>query len=84
MNRLQQGKCTIELGLILEDLLTNMERVSDHCSNIALEMIAIHADGYDTHGYFKSLSPQERAVFDTEYQNLKIKYQLNPADDRMK
>lgn len=84
VNRLQQGKCTIELGLILEDMLTNMERVSDHCSNIAVEMIAIHADGYDTHGYFKSLSPQERAVFDTEYQNLKIKYQLNPADDRIK
>ena len=84
VNRLQQGKCTIELGLILEDMLTNMERVSDHCSNIAVEMIAIHADGYDTHGYFKSLSPQERAVFDTEYQNLKIKYQLNPADDKIK
>ena len=83
VKRLQKGTCTIEVGLILEDVLTNLERVSDHCSNLAVEMIAIHADGYDTHEYFNSLSPQEQAVFDAEYQKLKIKYQLKPADDKM-
>ena len=81
IKRLRKGKCTIELGLILEDLLTNLERVSDHCSNVAVEMIAIHEDGYDTHEYFNSLSPQEKAVFDSEYEKLKIMYQLEKSDD---
>ena len=41
INRLRKGRCTIETGLILEDIMTNFERVSDHCSNIAVCMIEV-------------------------------------------
>ena len=81
VKRLTKGKCTIELGLILEDMLTNLERVSDHCSNVAVEMIAIHEEGYDTHEYFNSLSPQKKALFDDEYEKIKLRYQLTKAYD---
>ena len=51
IKRLRKGKCTIELGWVLQDLLTNIERVSDHCSNIALCMIEVKDDEFDTHSY---------------------------------
>ncbi len=47
VHRLRKGKCTIELGLILEDIITNYERISDHCSNIAVCMIRVNEDGFD-------------------------------------
>ena len=51
VQRLRAGECTIELGWILQDLLTDIERVADHCSNIAIYMIEIQADMFDTHTY---------------------------------
>lgn len=76
IKRLQNGKCTIEMGLILEDVLTNLERVSDHCSNIAVDMMTIDDDGYDTHEYFNDMSEKELETFREEYNQLKNKYQL--------
>ena len=83
IKRLRKGKCTIELGVILEDILTNLERVSDHCSNVAVEMIAIHEGGYDTHEYFNSLTLEEKEKFDSEYQKLKTLYRIDKDDDRI-
>lgn len=51
IRRLRNGKCTIELGILLEDLITDFERVSDHCSNIAVCMIQVREDGFETHEY---------------------------------
>lgn len=51
IDRLRAGKCTIELGIALEDIITNLERVSDHCSNIAVCMIQVNSGGFDTHEY---------------------------------
>ena len=51
IDRLRAGKCTIELGIVLEDMITNLERVSDHCSNIAVCMIQVNSGGFDTHEY---------------------------------
>lgn len=76
IKRLRKGKCSIELGFILEDILTGLERVSDHCSNIAVEMITIYDNDYSTHEYFKNFSQDERASFDSEYQNLLQMYPL--------
>ena len=84
VKRLTKCKCTIELGVILEDVLTNLERVSDHCSNVAVEMVAIHEGGYDTHEIFNSMSEQERASYDKEYKELKSLYRINGKDDKMK
>ena len=51
IRRLRNGKCTIELGILLEDIITDLERVSDHCSNIAVCLIQVSEDGFDTHEY---------------------------------
>ncbi len=51
IRRLQTGACTIQLGFILNDLLTNLERVSDHCSNIAVCVIENHSGASDRHAY---------------------------------
>lgn len=51
IDRLRAGKCTIELGIALEDIITNLERVSDHCSNIAVCMIQVSSGNFDTHEY---------------------------------
>ncbi|MEA4913990.1 MAG: Na/Pi cotransporter family protein [Christensenella sp.] len=55
VERLKEGTCTIELGFVLSDLLTNMERVSDHCSNIAATMIQTKNDTFDMHSYLQSV-----------------------------
>lgn len=76
INRLRKGKCTIEMGFILEDILTGIERVSDHFSNIAVEMITIVGNDYNTHGYFKNFSSEERQSFDAEYDRLLEEYSI--------
>jgi phosphate:Na+ symporter len=55
IDRLRQGDCTMELGFILSDLLTNYERISDHCSNIAVAVIEAQHDTFDAHHYLKSV-----------------------------
>ena len=55
INRLQNGQCTIQLGFVLSDLLTNMERVSDHCSNIAMCVIEEQDHNVSRHAYLSDL-----------------------------
>ena len=69
------------MGLILENVLTNMERVSDHCSNIAVEMLTINDNSYDTHEYLDDMSEEMKARFREEYKELKKKYPLKKDDD---
>ena len=53
--RLQAGSCSIEYGFVLDDLLTNYERVCDHCSNVAVAQIEVAQDSFDTHAYLNEL-----------------------------
>ena len=55
INRLQSGDCTIEMGFVLSDLLTNCERISDHCSNIAVAVIEAQNDAFDPHNYLNKI-----------------------------
>ena len=55
INRLQSGDCTIEMGFVLSDLLTNCERISDHCSNIAVAVIEAQNDTFDPHNYLNKI-----------------------------
>ena len=55
IRRLQSGECTMELGFVLSDLLTNYERVSDHCSNVALSVIEEHDEKLARHEYLNNL-----------------------------
>ena len=69
VRRLQQDKCTIELGFIFSDLLTNLERISDHCSNIAVCLIQLKDEKFDTHEYITNLR-----VNDKEFQEMRFQY----------
>lgn len=55
IKRLQQGVCTIEKGFIFSDLLNNYERISDHCSNIAVAVIEVEHDTFDAHRYLQGV-----------------------------
>ena len=55
IKRLQQGVCTIEKGFIFSDLLNNYERISDHCSNIAVAVIEVEHDTFDAHRYLRGV-----------------------------
>lgn len=59
IQRLQSGECTIELGFVLSDLLTNYERVSDHCSNISVTLEEVARDRFDTHEYVSKMKEEE-------------------------
>lgn len=76
MKRLRKGKCTIEMGFVLSDLTTNYERVSDHCSNIALSLLQLNEKKFDTHEYQINMISKESVVFETEVKELKERYQL--------
>lgn len=84
IRRLQKGRCTIEMGFILEDILTGLERVSDHCSNVAVEMITILDNGYSTHEYFRNFSVEETEEFTREYEELIKKYPIDLQDGIIK
>lgn len=76
MKRLRKGKCTIEMGFVLSDLTTNYERVSDHCSNIALSLLQLNEGKFDTHEYQINMISKDSAAFATEVKQLKERYQL--------
>ena len=76
IERLTTGKCTIELGFVLTDISTNFERVSDHCSNIAVYEIQVPKDEYDAHEYLQNVKHQEHAEFDREEMAYEKRYRL--------
>ena len=73
--RLKNGYCTIELGFVLSDLLTNYERISDHCSNIAVAVIEAEQDSFDAHRYLSGVKESD-ANFASEYTRCLAAYKL--------
>ena len=63
VNRLREGKCTIEQGFILSDVLTSLERISDHCSNIAVCISQIAEGSYETHSYLNAMKSEDNLSF---------------------
>ena len=76
VRRLTNGECTIELGFVFSDLITNIERISDHCSNIAIGIIETNNNGYDVHEYLNELKNSDDLQFNEDYQKYKKKYAL--------
>ncbi|MCH5300605.1 MAG: Na/Pi cotransporter family protein [Ruminococcus sp.] len=76
ITRLQNGECTIEMGFVLTDLLTSCERVSDHCSNIAVCIIQINKESFGTHEYLNELKSEEAGKFKERYLSYREKYVL--------
>jgi phosphate:Na+ symporter len=75
IRRLQEGNCTIELGFVLSDLLNNYERISDHCSNVAVVIIEVDHDSFDTHKYLNAVK-YGNEEFDETYHTYSQKYSL--------
>lgn len=76
IKRLRKGKCTIEMGFVLSDITTNYERVSDHCSNIALCLLQLNEDNFETHEYQINLTSKENVAFMAEVKRLREHYEL--------
>ncbi|MEA5152353.1 MAG: Na/Pi cotransporter family protein [Oscillospiraceae bacterium] len=76
VDRLQQGTCSLSQGFVFNDLLTNFERVADHCSNLAIAMIELKADSYDTHSYVINLKELHSHNFDSLYEYYSDKYEI--------
>ena len=74
--RLQRGHCTIEMGFILSDLLTNCERVSDHCSNIAVAQIETAQNAYQAHEYLGEIKGGGNTAFQSAFEGYLSRYAL--------
>ena len=76
VDRLQSGACTLNQGFVFNDLLTNYERVADHCSNIAVAIIELESDSFDTHEYLSSVRAMKSHSFAQYYEEYKQQYHL--------
>lgn len=76
VDRLQSGSCTLNQGFVFNDLLTNYERVADHCSNIAVAIIELESDSFDTHEYLNSVRAMKSNSFARYYEEYKQEYHL--------
>ena len=74
--RLQSGECTIELGFVFTDLLTNYERVSDHCSNVAVYTMQLPSDKLDAHKYLAKIKNAETGTFVDDFNMYTAKYSV--------
>ena len=75
--RLQRGACTTLLGFVFNDLITNYERIADHCSNIAICLIEVSKDSMDAHDYLNKLMGSYNTEFNEMYVQYVEKYQLD-------
>ena len=76
IERVQNEICTLNHGFVFNDLLTNFERVADHCSNIAIAMIELQSNELDAHGYLNNLKEQRSHNFDLMYAGYSEKFRI--------
>ena len=74
VDRLQHGICTLAQGFVFNDLMTNFERVADHCSNIAVAIIELESDSFDTHEYLNSIKKIKSSSYDRYFEEYRKKY----------
>ena len=77
IERLRKGICTIELGFILSDLGTNLERVADHCSNLAICTIEAAEGAFDMHRYTSRIKKYDVDEFEQKERGFEAKYSLD-------
>ena len=76
IKRLRKNECTIEMGFIQSDLLTDLERISDHCSNIAVCLLEISHDNMDVHEYLNHVKGGKVEEYNHYYEYYMLKYAL--------
>lgn len=77
ITRMQRGLCSLEKGFIYLDVLTNLERISDHCSNVAVCLIEMQHDSFDTHEYLNNLKTSGELEYTKLYNSYRQKYTLS-------
>ena len=77
VERLQRGECTVQLGFVFSDILTNYERISDHCSNVAVYTLQIDSPKLDAHKYLRKLKASGANNFTDEYNEYEKKYSID-------
>ncbi len=77
VKRLQHGNCTIELGFVLTDLLTNYERVSDHCSNVAVAIIESQHGTFEAHEYLSHVKNDPNSAYTKAFEEYRAKFALD-------
>lgn len=75
--RLRTGACDMKQGILFNDLLNNMERIADHCSNVAVAMIELEARNFDTHEYLKSVREMKNADYTAYFEEYKARYDIS-------
>ena len=75
VKRLQSGECSILPGFVLSDILNNLERISDHCSNIAVAVIELAHHSFDTHKYLSGIRSENQEYRDA-FDAFSAKYQI--------
>ena len=76
VNRLRAGECTIEMGFVLSDITTSLERIADHCSNIGVCVTQVHEDLYDTHSHLDTVKNAPGEHFHHELEVARVNYML--------
>ena len=77
IERLQQGRCSINQGFVFNDLITDYERISDHCSNIAVALIEIYSGSFATHEYLGQVKEEHNDNYDKCYNEYKTRFALH-------
>lgn len=82
VDRLQAGECSVEAGVLLTNLLTDFERISDHCSNIAVALIESEMDAFDTHAFLNQRRFTGNEEFEQEYLSCLSRYALPEGKEK--
>ena len=81
IDRMQKGLCSLEKGFIFLDVLTNLERISDHCSNVAACIIELQHDSFDTHKYLNDLRNNGNKSYNNLRRFYSEAYKLNQSSE---
>ena len=84
IERLQKGKCDVQQGFPFNDMLTNLERIAAHCSNVAVAMIESELSEFDTHQYLKGLREMKDDKYTKLFDNYEKKYDIGTVKKNKK
>ena len=79
--RLQKGKCTIGQGYVFNDLIADFERVSDHCSNIAIVIVDLMSNSLDVHELSETMHEGHQERYEEYYEEFRAKYMKKKDKD---
>ena len=76
VERLKKGNCTIEAGIAFNDLITDLERIGDHCNNVFISMLEQEMDDYDMHQIKNTFTTDQIRDYNQLLETYKVKYSV--------